>query len=802
MPMTLPKPRPARTFAWCGLAVALLTATANAQENQPLARYAPSKDVVLFLEFDGLDAHAAAWKKTAASRLLTETSLGAMLADLGKQGLDAMLAAIPAKSKPSSAEITALAKALLRDGMLLSVSDTKQGEPSPLLVFRNGATNGARAYLETAMKVEGLTIATRQVGGRTLSTVTVPPKATWTWWSEGSDLVILPPGTDNSEAVIAAIENKTPSMLTNPIRSSMMNGGTKFETALLGFFDISRVRPMPPEAAKMGLDGLKRIDVRWGFDEEATVSELRILAPAPRQGVLALLDGPTLDQTTLPPIPAGIASWTALSISPALLYDKIVAIAKMTNPRAEDHIGQVEASMQQTLGFKFKEDLLAQLGPKWLIYAAPETGKVRAAVTVEVRDPGTFKATLDKVAAYAGKALAGAPAGKAPKLVALGDGSGYKVILPEGTIPPQAAALIDPTILLGKSSLAIGLTEDEAKAAASAPAWTPKEAFVKPFSKVPGKLIMLSVDDPRTTIPDLIANTPLLVAGMNMGIAQAKAQAGGKGPDFPEFKVDPASVPKADEIRSRLFPGTTAISIDDDGLKILNREAIPSVSSPMIPAVGVALLLPAVQAAREAARRAQCVNNLKQVGLAFHNFHSANDNLPPPAIMSKDGKPLLSWRVAILPYVEEQELYKAFHLDEPWDSEHNKALIPRMPKVFACPSNPATPGMTRYKVFVGKGALFDNPGQPTGFRDITDGLANTLAVVETNAPVPWTKPEDIDFSPQNTQKFFGAFSMHPGGFNALMCDGSVRFLRLSISPAVFKTLITRSGNDIVPGDQL
>src|SRR5437588_6801844 len=101
----------------------------------------------------------------------------------------------------------------------------------------------------------------------------------------------------------------------------------------------------------------------------------------------------------------------------------------------------------------------------------------------------------------------------------------------------------------------------------------------------------------------------------------------------------------------------------------------------------VALLLPAVQAAREAARRAQCTNNLKQIGLAMHNYHSSNNCFPPAFTTDRDGKPLLSWRVLLLPYLECSSLYANFHLDEPWDSPHNRPLVNQMPSVFACPSD-------------------------------------------------------------------------------------------------------------------
>src|SRR5262245_36590716 len=84
----------------------------------------------------------------------------------------------------------------------------------------------------------------------------------------------------------------------------------------------------------------------------------------------------------------------------------------------------------------------------------------------------------------------------------------------------------------------------------------------------------------------------------------------------------------------------------------------------------------AIKGARGSAQRIQCANNLKQIGLALHNFEAVHSALPPQAIVDEEGEPLLSWRVAILPYIGEQALYDEFHLDEPWDSEHNLALLP------------------------------------------------------------------------------------------------------------------------------
>lgn len=229
----------------------------------------------------------------------------------------------------------------------------------------------------------------------------------------------------------------------------------------------------------------------------------------------------------------------------------------------------------------------------------------------------------------------------------------------------------------------------------------------------------------------------------------------------------------------------------------------------MLPAVLVALLLPAVQAAREAARRAQCTNNLKQIGLAMHNFHDSHNAFPAQAITDADGNPLLSWRVAILPFIEQQGLYQQFHLDEPWDSPHNRGLLAQMPAVYACPSsmppNERSQGLTHYQVIAGPGTAFDParqtqsaPGTTLGIRlnEVPDGTSNTILVMEGANPVEWTRPDDLPYQPNGPMPALG--SKHPGGENALMMDGSVRFFKQAVSEAVLRALFTRAGGEVIP----
>jgi hypothetical protein len=213
-------------------------------------------------------------------------------------------------------------------------------------------------------------------------------------------------------------------------------------------------------------------------------------------------------------------------------------------------------------------------------------------------------------------------------------------------------------------------------------------------------------------------------------------------------------------------------------------------------AVFGALLDDGVFKVREAAARMQGSNNLKMIGIAMHNYHDVTGAFPPPdGKLRPNDKGGLSWRVHILPYIEEDNLYKQFKLDEPWDSEHNKKLVERMPKTYVSPLAPAPGGQTYYKVFSGKDAIFF-PGSRTRLTDITDGSSNTIMTVEGGQPVEWTKPDDIPF----TGKFDPKTLPLPGktGFNVGMADGSVRWLNAdSLTPEMFGALITRAGGEVV-----
>jgi len=266
-------------------------------------------------------------------------------------------------------------------------------------------------------------------------------------------------------------------------------------------------------------------------------------------------------------------------------------------------------------------------------------------------------------------------------------------------------------------------------------------------------------------------------------------------------ELNASLLPSASAIGPHLRPGVAVVRRTEAGIELLGRQTVPGGNLVASAPVAIPLLLPAVQSARGAARRTQSMNNLKQIALAMHNYAAAHKSFPPAYSTDEEGNPLLSWRVLILPYLEQQALYEQFKLDEPWDSEHNRPLSEIVMSIYQPPGSNLPPGRTTYLTVRGENTVF--PGkEKIGFAKITDGTSNTIMVVEAaeEKAVIWSKPDD--FAYDKDDPIDGLVGLRRGGFNAAMCDGSVRFLSESIDPKTLLRLFTRNDGEPIDYNEL
>ncbi len=191
--------------------------------------------------------------------------------------------------------------------------------------------------------------------------------------------------------------------------------------------------------------------------------------------------------------------------------------------------------------------------------------------------------------------------------------------------------------------------------------------------------------------------------------------------------------------------------------------------------------------------------SLKFLATAMHEYNDKRGRMPPAAVCSKEGEPLLSWRVLLLPYLEHDELFRQFHLDEPWDSPHNFLLLPKMPQIYSpLPGSPTLePYTTLFQVFTGNGTAFDGH---KGLRLKEDfrRTSYTVLIVEAGKSVPWTKPEDIPYDENQPLPKLGGF--FKGWFHVVMADGYAFGVRQGTNQANFRGAILRNADGPWPWD--
>lgn len=263
-------------------------------------------------------------------------------------------------------------------------------------------------------------------------------------------------------------------------------------------------------------------------------------------------------------------------------------------------------------------------------------------------------------------------------------------------------------------------------------------------------------------------------------------------------------LPSVESLVRGLEPSTTAMFSTPRGLEIVQRQTMPGTSPLVVVGMGFATFSLSTERVEAQPAVFESVNNMRLLALAMHQYHDTYDRFPAAANINEDQQPLLSWRVHLLPFLGESDLYDEFHLDEPWDSEHNLQLLERMPACYAHPTLELEPGKTAYLGVVGPDAALvttDNARMPPrGVRvaDITDGLSNTALFVEVNRDhaVFWTQPADFDSQAEGELLARLIGNWHDGQVNIALCDGSV-WSNVGLTEETLRKILTRAGNERV-----
>jgi prepilin-type processing-associated H-X9-DG protein len=249
------------------------------------------------------------------------------------------------------------------------------------------------------------------------------------------------------------------------------------------------------------------------------------------------------------------------------------------------------------------------------------------------------------------------------------------------------------------------------------------------------------------------------------------------------------------------------MNIEPNGGTPLKNKLGCAILGVVVALILVALLLPAVSYSRSAALRNSCTCHLKQLGLALLNYESTYNCFPPAYIADADGKPMHSWRVLILPYLEEHAVYKKYDFNEPWNGPHNRQLADEINAIFRCPEASGSASETSYVAVVGPETGW--PGAtPLKIRDIRDGTSKTIAIVEVaNSGINWMEPRDMTLAealkginPPGADLKIS--SEHAGGAMVGFFDAHVSFLQNGLSTDVLRGLLTAAGGEPVadPGN--
>jgi prepilin-type processing-associated H-X9-DG protein len=793
-------------------------------EDPVLARVAP-KECLVYMNFSGM-ATPDAKSKNQTEQLLAEPEVQEMFRGLER----AILGPAEKHSPPQQAaifrETVRWTKKLLTRPVAAFVSSVAISNEGPDIragVVINAGEDAAeaKAALEKyqAAFFHGAPEKV-EIGGISCYRFKLAPTVPSITWGIKDKYLVIGIGEGSLDGILQRAGGEQPTWLT-ALRKQLPVQRPATVTYINIKQIIQQFAPLGGPKVQMlidaaGLGNVTTLAAVSGLDGEGMLNRTFIRLDGEPTGVLSVATGKPLALKDLAPIPSDANLAVAGRLDLARLTDALLAIMEKVEPQAAQEIDRNLKELNDQVGIDLRKDIIGSLGDVWCAYNSPNEGGLLITgltAVVQVKD-------YDRLAAAHAKLLARAKAAlgqdsRPPREKAVGPKTAEQQELEEEkrafnrptewrTARIEQLRFAGQDIYFLSSGLPFGpawcLTRTELIVAAypqQIKAYLSREADFKSLATLPAvadafsggeEPLSLAYFQPRAILDYLY---PMIC----LGVQTASQDFARQGMD-----LNVSVIPSAPAIYKHLRPSVSVMRRTDAGIEFTSRGTIPGSSLTSAAPMALGLMLPAVSSARQAGRRAQSMNNLKQIALAMHNYASVYRHFPPAYIADKKtGKPLLSWRVAILPYIEEDALYKQIHLDEPWDSEHNKKFADMLIAVYRSPASTAKPGMTNYLTVRGKDTAF--PGKE-GMRleDITDGTSHTIMAVEANdaKAVPWTKPDDLQYDEKSPAAGLGG--LFPGGFNAAFCDGSVRFISNTIDAETLRRLFNRhDGKPLDPG---
>lgn len=557
---------------------------------------------------------------------------------------------------------------------------------------------------------------------------------------------------------------------------------TDFERrSQFSFANIESMMALIPEQVKaepefariyklLGLDGMKSISLGNGADRSSNISKIHL--ECDKTGLTSIFDVPAIDTKKLNEIPGDAISAVAIRFSP----ENVLQLVQGSVP--EEQFNQAVTELAERTGLDLEKDIIDHLEGSIRFYQSGMIISPKQVGIVKIKNEATFDETLKRV----NELMMDLAESQGLEFVEQ-EKNGLKTYGIKAPVISAYWAVFKGELYISTASRAIGSHIRKAskpgKQSVMEAELTAKILADAKSSGLEGPIAMQYYD------LDQITETvvPLIQGAFAFIPPEAAEMFDFGSEDFPPI-----------EALLGLRPTGGMMFKSKSGYTLISRYDTPiplDLSSVALSGVAVGMLLPAVQQVREAARRTQSMNNQRQLALSLLNYEAANGSLPPAYTVDADGNPLLSWRVAILPYFDQQELYDKFHHDEPWDSEHNIKLLDEMPLMFSNPSSlPQGKGYTDYVAPVGEDSIL-MPGVGMTLDAITDGLSNTVMVMEVGSSqqVPWTSPQDIDVT---TLADLNLDNGHPATVIVTLGDGSVHAIPKTTPLESFFGIINKS----------